>query len=212
MKKILTVLAFLLISNVILSQNKDVEIIQETIEETIKISFKNNTQETKEIELTLNATGFENFKTPVTKEVAPSQIVHFITLKTKQGISWSLSSTYKYISKPTNEEVTLKKQRLESKVLKNVGDISKGIVVFSKDGCTRCAFATSYLVDNDIDFKMLNITENEEYNKLMWQKLRENGTANNVTMPVILVNGKISHSHKDLQSYITTLKKQNKTN
>lgn len=56
--------------------------------------------------------------------------------------------------------------------------------------------------DNNIKYTDMETTKNKEFNNLMWQKLRENKVSNTILMPVIIINGKITHSHKDLNSFL----------
>ena len=134
------------------------------------------------------------------------------TLTFIKGKSNKYSSKYSYRPKPTQEELDFQKKRLEEKAIESIGDISKGIVVFSKDGCTRCHFTTSYLLDNNVDFKLLNTTENKEYNKLMWALLKRKlpeSTLKSVVMPVILIDGELSYNMKDIKTFVTNLKNNN---
>ena len=48
-------------------------------------------------------------------------------------------------------------------------DMSKGIFVFSKEGCGRCQAVEKYLNESSISFTKLNITKNTQYASLMWQ-------------------------------------------
>ena len=94
----------------------------------------------------------------------------------------------------------------EFKTLSEIGDINKGIVVFSKDGCPRCHFTTSYLLDNNIDFKFINTSDSQDQNRLMWDLLRkDNPQLSSITMPVILVDGKISYNIQDLKETVSKL-------
>lgn len=71
-------------------------------------------------------------------------------------------------------------------------------MVFSKDDCPRSHFTTSYLLDNDIDFRFINTSEGEQQNKMMWSILKkEKRHLKYVNFPVILVDGKVSYNIKD---------------
>ena len=54
---------------------------------------------------------------------------------------------------------------------------------------------------------MINITQNEDGNRKMWEMIKaENPNAGRLTMPVILVDGEISYSHKNLMEFVEGLK------
>jgi len=91
----------------------------------------------------------------------------------------------------------LKKKKANSNI-----DCSKGIIVFTKTGCPRCNKTLNYLVDNNIQFKYMDVVKNQEFNDLMWEKLHDNNVSNEIVMPVIIINGKLSHSHKDLDLFL----------
>ena len=188
------------------AQTKDIEVTQNNVNGAIVISVKNNTSERQEVSLTITGNGFEKIKTPVTKNVNKAAIIEFVTLKptSKSGIQFS--SNYTYISKPTDEEMKAKSKKLETKKPDSAIDFSKGIIVFTKTRCPRCTKILNYLLDHNIVFTHMNITENQEYNNLMWKKLEENKVSNEIVMPVIMINGKLTHSHQDLDSFLKKIK------
>lgn len=85
--------------------------------------------------------------------------------------------------------------------------LNSGIVVFTKDGCPRCNYTTSYLLDKKIPFKMINISQKEENNILMWSLIKSRGTKLDVNTPVIVVNGEVSYSHENLTKFVKQLEK-----
>lgn len=50
---------------------------------------------------------------------------------------------------------------------------NNGIVVFSKDNRSRCSYAKNYLLSKNVDFALLNFTQNPSHGEYMWYKLRE---------------------------------------
>jgi glutaredoxin len=65
-----------------------------------------------------------------------------------------------------------------------------------------------YLIKNEVDFQIMNISDKEQYRSLMWKVIKDNGeNLDKVPTPVILVNGKPHHSFKDLNKFLKKLKK-----
>jgi len=209
MKKIHLFISFLLIISIGYSQKNQVEVLTKKNKDNYVLSATNHSNVQQEITLTLTVENLRGYKKPVTKLIPAKSTIEIITLTFIKGKGNKYSSKYTYKPKPTKEELAFQGKRLKEKSMEDIGDITKGIVVFSKDGCSRCHYTTSYLLDNDIDFKLLNTSENKDYNHLMWTLLKEDNPVSSiktVTMPVILINGKLSHSMKDLKSFVAGLK------
>jgi len=209
MKKIHLFISFLLIISIGYSQKNQVEVLTKKNKDNYVLSATNHSNVQQEITLTLTVENLRGYKKPVTKLIPAKSTIEIITLTFIKGKGNKYSSKYTYKPKPTKEELAFQEKRLKEKSMEDIGDITKGIVVFSKDGCSRCHYTTSYLLDNDIDFKLLNTSENKDYNHLMWTLLKEDNPVSSiktVTMPVILINGKLSHSMKDLKSFVAGLK------
>ena len=209
MKKIHLFISFLLIISIGYSQKNQVEVLTKKNKDNYVLSATNHSNVQQEITLTLTVENLRGYKKPVTKLIPAKSTIEIITLTFIKGKGNKYSSKYTYKPKPTKEELAFQEKRLKEKSMEDIGDITKGIVVFSKDGCSRCHYTTSYLLDNDIDFKLLNTSENKDYNHLMWTLLKEDNPVSSiktVTMPVILINGKLSHSMKDLKLFVAGLK------
>lgn len=176
------------------AQTKEIEIIQNNINDSIVLSIKNNSTERKQVSVTITGSGFQKIKMPITKNVNKNEIEEFVTLKpvSKKGINFNIKYTYISISS-ANEIKNANKIEI---------DFSKGIFIFTKIGCPRCSKVLNYLNDNNIKYTDMETTKNKEFNNLMWQKLRENKVSNTILMPVIIINGKVTHSHKDLDSFL----------
>ena len=208
-KNYLSIIALSFIS-ISYAQKHDVELIVNKTKEGFVFTVTNHTDVQQEIVLTLKIENLIGYKKPITKLIPAKATIEVIKLYFIKGKYGKYSSNYIYKPKPTKEEQTLKVKQLKEKLLEKVGDITKGIVVFSKDGCTRSQYTTKYLLDNKIEFKFLNTSKNKEYKDLMWILINEEnqGTSlNRVTMPVVLINGKLFHNIKDLKLFVTNLDK-----
>jgi glutaredoxin-related protein len=63
-----------------------------------------------------------------------------------------------------------------------------------------------YLIKNKIEFDYIDISSSSKNNNLMWKTLRDHGIRlNRVSTPVILVDGNLHHSFKDLRQFLKTL-------
>lgn len=173
-----------------------VEILEEETPTHVVFKAKNTLDEPVEITFELSdVTGLEHDGQPIVKLVEPQKTLLVAELK---KIGGPISYAYGY------NQVLMPAKLYDPEDFKK---FEQGIVVFSRDGCTRCAYATDYLVQNKVDFILLNFTQHPEYGAYMWDKLREQGTiGNQVGTPVIMVNGRLSHSHENLKQFVRTLK------
>ena len=201
-------LASLFVSSLLLAQAHPVEILSEKSNSGYVLKAKNTAKTQHEIVLTLNVENMKGYKKPIKKLVPANSTVEVVKLSFIKGKVSRYSANFSYVSKPTAKEIAYKKKLLKAKESEEISDLSKGIVVFSKDGCTRCHYVTSYLLDNEIDFIFLNTSENRRYNALMWDLVRQKKpgfTANSVTMPVVLIDGEMSYNMTDLKAFVKSL-------
>ena len=95
----------------------------------------------------------------------------------------------------------------EAFMLKDFSKINEGIVIFEKLECPRCNRALAFLLDNNIAFKSVDVSKGKkENNHKMWEILKKHGITKVAATPVFLVNGKLSHSHKNLGAFLESLK------
>ena len=92
----------------------------------------------------------------------------------------------------------------------NFSKINEGIVIFDNVECNRCNKSTSYMLDNNINFKIVDIspTEANAKNRDFMQKVIKEKDKNltQYITPIFIVNGKMSHSHQDLDAFLKSLK------
>lgn len=204
MKKInkFLVLCFVMVSS--FGQTTDIEIIQKNTTELVIVSIKNNTSERKEVSLIV--VGYDNIKDPITKLVNKGEVTEFTRLLPSSKKSAKASLAYTYVSKPTDEEIDIKQKKLEQKKGNLNADFSKGVFVFTSLGCGRCERTLNYLLDNNLNFQNFDTTENPEFLNLMWKKLKEKRSPDKIKMPVIIVDGRLTYSHKDLDIFLKKIK------
>jgi glutaredoxin len=78
------------------------------------------------------------------------------------------------------------------------------IIVYSKPGCSRCAFIKKGFNDKGIKYKEVDVTSADPAVNDMWKSLRDGGfTGESVTMPVVKVHGKLHYNIKDLNKFVS---------
>lgn len=91
-------------------------------------------------------------------------------------------------------------------VSNNFEKLNRGIVLFSKEGCSRCEQAKVYFSKNEIVYKEININTTKNGNRLMWKYIsKKDSNLQNVKLPVLLVNGKINYNIKNLPVFLKEL-------
>lgn len=206
MKIRLQLLTFLLISSIAFSQEKAVEVIYAQDEEGFTFSAKNNRNVQYELTLTITPTNLSGYKDPIKKLVPANSTVTLTELYFVKNKKGSFEYSYSFEPRMTENEIAQREKRLAEKSASQISGINQGIVVFSKDGCPRCHFTTTYLLDNNIDFRYINTSEDVDQNRLMWELLKkDNPQLRSVTLPVILVDGEISYNIQDLKETVSNL-------
>ncbi len=200
------VLFFLCISASICAQSKAITF--KVSEENNKLVFicTNSSKVNYDVTLTLTKKkGLGEYTKPITRKVTPETNLIFATFPIKGSYSYSYSTSYKKSPKTKKEIQDIVQKKKETQLI-DLSKINTGIVVFDKTDCPRCNRATSYLLDNNITFKLLNITDNKENHRLMWSLLKAEGVTKEILTPVFLVDGKLSYSHEDLNGFLKSLK------
>lgn len=207
MKKITLVLICTLIAFIGYSQKKDIEVVSVKSEDAFILSAINNSNVQQEITLTVVQKNLKGYSIPITKLIPSKSNVELIILffiKNKRS-----ECSYSYTFKPslTDEEKIIQEQKLKEKTVTKLNNLKEGIIVFSKDGCPRCHYTTRYLIDNNIDFRLVDVTNNKEQNKTMWEFVKlENPIIETLKMPVLIYNGEVLYNIENLKEFIPTLK------
>lgn len=195
----------LMLSITSFAQQKDIEFKVEDNDKTLSIICYNNSDATQEVVLSvLDIKGLKGYKDPIKKQVSPKSSLKFIDLTYEYVYSYKLSYSKKKIV--TEKEKEDKLAEKTSHYLKDLSKINQGIVIFDDIECSRCSYATSYLLDRNIDFKIVDISNNKKNLDLMWDTIRASGQSMNVKTPVIIVDGEVSHSHANLKEFLEGLK------
>lgn len=204
MKKFIFLL-FYFVHFVGMSQEKPVTVKSLAKNNELIFTAVNTASVTQELTLTLTKSkGIKGYDKPIKTTLAPGANKTIATFPLEGAYSYAYNTNYK--EAPTTQEIGNRSNALKQHTLKELSQIKEGIVVFDKTDCPRCQMSTAYLLDNDIDFKLLNITDNPKNKKLMWDLLKAEGVTNNITTPVFLVNGQLSYSHDNLREFLSGLK------
>jgi len=82
------------------------------------------------------------------------------------------------------------------------------IVIYSKPGCSRCAYVRKSLNEKGIQYKEVDVTSGVPEVSDMWMNLRHSGfSGESVTMPVVKLKGQLHYNIKDLQKFVNTIEK-----
>ncbi|MFI0427027.1 MAG: glutaredoxin domain-containing protein [Flavobacterium sp.] len=85
-------------------------------------------------------------------------------------------------------------------------DLKKGIFIMTKKGCPRCKETLLYLNNNKIAFKELKYDNTADRAKVWTLLKQEKNLPKNITFPIVVINGKLTHSHDNLTQFLKTIK------
>ena len=90
-------------------------------------------------------------------------------------------------------------------------EAQNSIIVFDKDGCSRCDRTLDYLSKKRIPHQIIDITTNGDNNDLMFGFLKENNlNLSTVTTPMVVMGGDVHFNINNLDSFMYEMKKFNK--
>ncbi len=183
-------------------QQQDVELTSVQEGNKIKVTATNHSKIQQEITVSATIENLKGYDGPITKLLPANKSAEITVLEMVPNKQVAFSASYTFIPKPTDAEIALQDQLLKEKTIKSLEDMKEGIVLFYKDGCPRCNYVTTYMLNNDIGFKLIDTTSDEKSQVLMWDLLKlEKPELKNVTMPVVLVNGKIAYDIENLKRF-----------
>jgi glutaredoxin len=201
-------LLFLVNSFFLAAQKKAVEFQVRKGNNTVTFNAVNKSDFDQEVTFYFKSIqGLYGYSKPLTKVVPANSKLEFLELRYTGKYSYNY--TFRTRAKPTDQQKKDWAAKVVSHNFKEGSQLDEGIVVFSKDGCSRCKLTIDYFLKNDVRFQVINISENKENSQLMWKTLRDHGEKmNRVSTPVILVEGKPHHKFNDLKRFLKKLKKQ----
>jgi glutaredoxin len=199
--KLLNLIFILCLSLSALAQSKDVELIKTENGQEVTYSAKSLSKETLILELTITGTGFTtNVSLPLKLELLAFEKKEAVKITLGESASYNISYKITKSSPGGNISSGAKTDKI------NRPNLEKGIVVFSKDGCGKCTYAKNYLKEKGKAFIELNISQNDQDQSYMWQKLQDAGfSGGTVQTPVFMVEGKM-HFNMDLKLFLADIK------
>ena len=205
-KALLTITGILILALSMTAQSAPFKIEEKKVPGGIEFYCHSSHSKACEITFTLDQIrNVKGYSKPVVKAIPANGSVLLLKISTADGFKYRYSTQFKEKRSMSNAKPvssnTGKTVPYTPEVLK------KGIVLFDKTGCGRCTYAGNYMITNNIPFTVLNISEYEN-NELMWQALRDQGfKGKRFQTPAIMVDGEISHSHKNLETFLAKLKR-----
>jgi len=206
MKRILKACLLLtVVSSMAKAQTKDIELSYTKKADSVYISMTNNTEKDLRVKVELKVTNLTGYRFPISKSVDGGQTVPLITLGTVPLKGW----TYNY-SYWTKREYKEGKFGEAARLLdKTQDEIKNSILVFDKDGCSRCDRTLAYFEQKKVPHHVLNISESQDSDDLMFRYLLDAGfNASVVTTPVLVVDGKVHYSIPNLDFFMNDLRKK----
>ena len=192
----------LLYAGLLYGQSKDIRIDTVRDNDTIIFFASNNSAYEQDVTVAITkAQGLDGFMQPLTVRLQPNttDVYHKLVIN-KEDFDFD----FDYANSFPSEKLIQKNFNVDGVT------INQGIVVFEKDECSRCMATIAFLKKNNISHQVLNISANTFYNQLMWELLSLNGVYEiKVQTPIILVDGEISHSHKDLMAFLKQIASRN---
>ena len=208
-KQIMITVVFLMTALFTFGQSVKVKTKKNPEKKQIEFFITNDSDFTQEVTLYFpEIKGLKGYDGPVTKQVSAKSKALFLTL------TWEYLFDYKYGIKKKEVRTEADLSRIAAQkdpyMLKDFSKVNNGIVIFDNVECKRCNLATSYMLDKGLDFKIVDITPSDKNvkNRDFMQKTikeKDKNLAQYIT-PIFIVNGKMTHSHKDLEAFLKTLK------
>jgi len=221
MKLYSVLIATLLVFSSAIAQENDIEVFEKK-EGNKNVVFARNTGKVDYfVSISITAKGMDVTPGIAVEAVVPAGYMkQLATLTPRPGEAWSYGYDVSYMEH-TGQEV--KSPSTPSAQTGSTGTPSIGatpspapkaelssapIIVYTQVGCGRCSTVRKEMKAKGIVFEEVDVNSGSPEVNAMWKNLRDGGfTGNNVTMPVVKVNGKLHYNIKDLVGFVDGLKK-----
>lgn len=238
MKSILSIFCLLLIGYAGFAQKQDVEIFEKKEGSKVIVMARNTGKVEYSVALNITSKGMDVLPSPkVEAAIAPGFMKEMANLTPRPGESWEYSydaTITQSTGKPTpnagisptkaspsgtpsptqTREATAPTTNTTTTTISTPPtppsqELSKAdIILYSKPGCSRCAFVKKQLTSLGIPFEEYSTASASPEINSMWAGLRNSGfTGGSVTMPVVRANGKYYYNIQDMQGFVDKLKK-----
>lgn len=220
MKSILIALFTLVTAFQISAQTKEIDVYEKKEGDKIIVMARNTSKSDYTVTVKINSEGMTVVPSSMVEAVVPAgKMKEMATLTPNPGEGWSYGfevsykqSTTKQTQPNTVATTPGVKKELAAEANPNREPVAAlsdaAIVLYSKPGCSRCAFAKKQLDAKGIAYLEVDTQSDSPEVANMWTQLRSNGfKGGSVTMPVIRENGRYHYDIQDLQGFISKLKK-----
>lgn len=204
-KTLLTGLLAISICAISLAQTQDIKVTHSQSRDSVHLIMENQSHKDLEIKIELKLTNQKGYSKALVKTLKSGESMPLISLGTIRGKRWTYNYTY-WTKRVYSEGKVAEAARL---LQLSKEDVENALLVFDKDGCSRCDRTLAYLKKKKIPHSILNITESDDSSDLMYRYLYDAGfNAAVVTTPVIVIKGEVHYSIPNLEYFVGTLKRR----
>jgi glutaredoxin len=227
MKTIVTFIALFLFTSFSKAQKQDIDIFEKKEGSKVIVMARNTGKIDYTVSIDITSTGMDVAPSNKVEKIVPSGFMKEMAYLTpRAGESWEYSYNVSYVKSsgvgvmqtqtpatPEPKEVqktpTVLKPNLPPPPPPPTRNLSTAdIIVYTKPGCSRCAFVKKQLTSMGIAFEEYSTTSQSLEINNMWAGLRSSGfSGGSVTMPVVRAKGKYYYNIPDLQGFVDKLKK-----
>jgi glutaredoxin len=223
MKTHLIVACFLLLNVAAGAQQKDISVFEKKDGDKNIVVARNIGKVPYLVKLDIHATGMNVEPGLKTETVVPPGFMKDLaTLTPLPGEAWTYGYDVSYVqytgedASPSATEPAsvspipeVKTNTPPAPTTSTKTEVDKNeIVIYSKPGCSRCAFVKKNLTEKGIKYREVDVTSGVPEVNDMWMNLRHGGfSGESVTMPVVKLKGQLHYNIKDLQAFVNSVEK-----
>jgi len=198
------------------AQKNDIEVFEKKEGDKVMVFARNVGKVDYSVTLTFTSKGMDVKPSSKVEAVIPVGFMKEMgNLTPIPGESWEYSYKVNFVqymgnaSVPTDPNSLQKTSSPPTSTAPANADLSKAnVVLYSKPGCSRCAYTKKQLASLGIQFEEFSTTSNSPEISNMWAEIRKAGfTGGSITMPVVRADGKYYYNIEDLPSFVAGLKK-----
>lgn len=205
MKLLFSLLSLLFISIPTFTQAQDIQVYERKEGNKNIVVARNIGKIGYSVTIKVTSTGMK--VTPsatVESELPAGTMKDMVTIEPIPGQTWSYSYEASYqelVANQPKETGSPAKPNLSASILPE-----ETMIVYTKEGCGRCALVKKELATKGVAFAEVDINGQSPEVAHMWDQLRSTGYAGaSITLPVVRVDGKYHYNIPDLKSFLTKI-------
>lgn len=217
MKFCTVLVAAMLMSIAVYSQKDDIEVFEKKDGNKNIVIARNTGKVSYLVTVTIDATGMDVSPAMEVESVIPAGYMkEMASITPRPGEAWSYGYDVSFVQytgqalKAADPPASIPETQPAPKanVPVPVVALSKApIILYTQVGCGRCTYMKKEMNARGIAFEEVDVNSGSPEVNAMWKQMRDEGfSGDNVTMPVVKVNGQISYNIKDLAGFINGLK------